>query len=266
MSKVKNKINLRLALVLTFIFTMMMGITALADEKDDAKNALIAMASNGDNISSYVSDTSTSYKNPVMVSINNVPYYFDGDKASEIITAYNNSVATANANTADAQVISDMRGITNGMEIKANTTKAYDLLGGFIPAIQTLLGILVVLITVGTTIFTGLDVAYIAFPTFRNKCEDQKASGSGVFASPNKSAGGETKLRFISDEAQYAVNQAQTLETGKNPLIIYFSKRVVAYMVLAVVLFIFLTGRVTVFTDLALNVVSGVINIIQGAS
>jgi hypothetical protein len=244
--------------------TMLMSLVAFADS--EATSDIQALYNAGQDISGYTSTDQNAYTDAVRVTINGTPYYYSEANSDSIKTIYSNYVTNQAASTADEQAVSDMRDITNGLNISANMTGAYGLLRGFTGIIQTLLGILVVLITVGTTIFTGFDVCYIVFPTFRNKCEDQKASGSGMFAGGTKTASGETKLRFISDEAQYAVNAAQTLETGKNPLIIYFSKRVIAYMVLAVVLFIFLTGRVTVFTDLALKVVSGILDIIQNAS
>jgi hypothetical protein len=80
-----------------------------------------------------------------------------------------------------------------------------------------------------------------------------------------KKANGETKLRFVSDEAQYAVQEC-SLESGKNPLISYFSKRIIAYICVAIILFMFLTGNISLITNMALKVVNGVISVFSSLS
>ena len=57
---------------------------------------------------------------------------------------------------------------------------------------------------------------------------------------------------------------ADTVQSGKNPFVIYFGKRLISYLVLAVLIFILLTGKITVFTTIAVNLVSGLIDIISG--
>jgi hypothetical protein len=260
----RNKISARLLVILTLIMTLVMSMTAFADYSS-AKDAVAAYKNTG-TLSSYVFTTK-----PAGSSIDSwndtstgITYYWDTANESAIISAANSLSAKSTATSNDQQKIEEFSNITNGFGLQADVSGAGALLSGFTGVITTLLGILTVVITIGMTIFTGFDLCYIAFPTFRNTCEEAKQSGSGFMASNKKTSSGETKLKFISDEAQYAVNAAQTTESGKNPFIIYFSKRIVAYMVLAVLLFIFLTGRITIFTDLALKLVSGVLNIIQG--
>lgn len=158
------------------------------------------------------------------------------------------------------KVRDDTIGITEGLEIEANTGAAMETLEGFVPYVNILLGIVVVLITLGLAVFTSFDVCYIVFPIFRNKCEDAKVSGQGPMV--KKSANGGTQLRFVSDEAQYAVNEC-TIESGKNPLTAYFAKRVWAYIIVSIILFILLTGNITIITNLALKVVSYIMDVIS---
>jgi hypothetical protein len=168
-------------------------------------------------------------------------------------------------NSANAQSVgNDLKDITGGLKIDADTTTATNALSGFVPIISTILGLMVILISIGMTIFSVFDLCYIAFPVFRNKCEEAKQSGSGMMVSNKKGADGETKLRLVSDDAQYAVTAADTVQSGKNPFVIYFGKRLLSYIILAILLFILLTGNVTVFTDIALKVVSGILDLIQG--
>ena len=153
---------------------------------------------------------------------------------------------------------------TDDFNLEPDTETASKALDGFKPILSTFLGVLVVLITIGMTIFSAFDIAYIAFPVFRNKCEDAKQTGSGIMASKKQGKNGETKLRFVSDEAQYAVEAADTIESGKNPFSIYFGKRVVSYVLLAIILFILLTGNINLITNIAVRIVSGILELLQG--
>lgn len=160
-----------------------------------------------------------------------------------------------------AKVTDDTVNITNGLDISANTSQATDMLSGVIPIVNIFLGLVVVLITAGLAVFTACDVMYITMPVFRNKCEDAKAAGTGPAVT--KTANGGTKLRFVTDEAIYAVNNCG-LDTGKNPLTVYLGKRVLAYIIVSILLFILLTGNISIITNIAVKVVSGLMNVLQG--
>lgn len=183
-------------------------------------------------------------------------YYIEESKEADAVGAINQAKKNAQAGE-------DVKGITDNLNIGADTQTATTILSGFTGIVSTILGLMVVLITVGMTIFSAFDLCYIAFPVFRNKCEDAKQTGQGIMASNkvNKSTG-ETQLRFVSDDAQYSVVAADTVQSGKNPFVIYFGKRLISYIVLAILLFILLTGNISVFTSLALRVVSGILELI----
>ena len=158
--------------------------------------------------------------------------------------------------------VDDVSDITDGMKIGADTAGATALLSGFAPIISLVIGVIVVLVTMGMTLFTAFDIAYIAFPVFRNKCEEQKMMGGNNIMT-KKGANGESSLRFVTDDAQYAVSQG-TIESGKSPWGIYFRKRIMSYILLAIILFILLTGNISLITNIALNVVSGIMNVLGG--
>ena len=162
----------------------------------------------------------------------------------------------------DNDVSGKVTDLQSGLGIEADTSTATEMMKGFIPVINIVIGALVILISIGMTIFSAFDLCYIAFPVFRNKCEDAKQSGHGLMTKKNKSTG-ETSLRFVSDDAQYAVVAADTTESGKNPFIIYFGKRVISYIVLAILLFILFTGNITVFTNMAISLVQGILDLIS---
>ena len=161
----------------------------------------------------------------------------------------------------NAATVDDVSNITDGLNIGADTGGATALLSGFAPIISLVVGVIVVLVTMGMTLFSAFDIAYIAFPVFRNKCEDAKMQGQGAMV--KKGNNGESALRFVTDDAQYAVTQGN-IESGKSPWAIYFRKRVMSYILLAIILFILLTGNISLITNIALKVVSGIMNVLGG--
>lgn len=161
----------------------------------------------------------------------------------------------------DAENIKDFKDATGNLQIKADVGTASGALIGFSGVINTFLGLIVVVTSMGILLQTGLDICYIVFPEVQNKCEESRQSG-GAFAGKTTS-GGETKMKWVSDEALYSIKTANTLESGKNPLLIYAKKRVAMIIILAVVNFLFLTGRMTILTDIALSLADGILDILQ---
>ena len=161
----------------------------------------------------------------------------------------------------NAATVDDVSTITDGLNIGADTAGATALLSGFAPIISLVVGVIVVLVTMGMTLFTAFDIAYIAFPVFRNTWEEQKMNGTGY--NVKKDSNGNVSLRFVTDDAQYAVSEG-TIENGKSPWGIYFRKRIMSYVLLAIVLFILLTGNISLITNIALNIVSGIMNVLSG--
>ncbi len=150
-------------------------------------------------------------------------------------------------------------------KLNADVGGASELIGdGFKKSFQVFLGLIVTLITVGMTIFTATDLCYIAFPVFRGKMDEAKASGTPGITGRNTKTG-ETTLRIVTEDAQYAMVAADMANTGRNPFLIYFKKRVVSFVVLAVLLFILLTGNINVITNIGVKLASGIINAINGS-
>ncbi|WP_130849183.1 hypothetical protein [Intestinimonas timonensis] len=74
-------------------------------------------------------------------------------------------------------------------------------------------------------------------------------------------ANGGIKLRFVSDEAVYVVENCN-VNQGKSPLTAYLDKRIWAYIIVSVVLFILLTGNINIFTNIALKIVSYIMQVL----
>lgn len=266
-----------LLLIMTLVVTMLgSSLTVFADTETGTtdsntkiKNYLTANAPNGSDRSTWGNARIGSYfkkSTDVPTGTSGYNSHLVGTITWMWKTEDNDSIVAAiDRLEADQEAVDNLTNITDGLNIQADTGTAVTMLQGVTPYISGLLGFMVILISIGMTIFSALDIVYIVFPPFRGKCEEAKQSGSGVLAKQDKNTG-ETKLRFVSDEAQYAVIAAETTQTGKNALTIYFGKRLVSYIVLAIVLFIILTGNITVFTDIAIKAVSGVLEIIQQVS
>lgn len=168
-----------------------------------------------------------------------VYYYKKGDVSS---TATNVKVAEIDVNVA------------------ADVGAANELVSGFEPVIQLVIGILAWAIVIGLPLITALDVAYITIPFFREKTEDMKAKG-GPMVTQGKN--GESKVRWISDEAQHAVATLD-LENGRSPLKTYLMSRIGAFIMVAIILYLLIGGQITVVTQLAVRLVSGIMNILSG--
>jgi len=143
-----------------------------------------------------------------------------------------------------------LQDITQGFTIEADTGAATEMLSGFKPIIELIIGIVVVLITFGMTLFSSFDITYLALPIFRNKADAGKSDGKSW-----------TKL--VTQDAIYAVEQSTTSNDGKNMWMVYLKRRVVSYIFLGIILFILLTGNITVITDIAINMVSGIMGVLN---
>lgn len=159
-----------------------------------------------------------------------------------------------------AKVSSQTQNMQDGLGVEADTEGAMAAMEGFVPVINIILGAITVIITMLLAVFTAFDVCYITFPVFRNKCEEQKASGQGMMV--GKTANGGTKLRWVSDEAQFVVDQCN-VDSGKSPLAAYLGKRIFSYIAVSIILFILLTGNINVITNLALKIVSYIVDMVS---
>lgn len=187
------------------------------------------------------------------VSIEGNNYWYNPEDEEEIIKLGNKldrKVKYAQNNKDTMRAFNDA---TNDQTIHADTKGSYEIIEGFINILSVGFGIIVVLISVGITTLTAIDIAFISLPLFRAELSSRK-----LFQTTD----GSNKIRFVSDDAQYAVLASETNKSELNPLIIYFKNRLFTYMVLAVLLFILLTGKITLLAQLALKLVAGILDII----
>jgi hypothetical protein len=151
--------------------------------------------------------------------------------------------------------------IETELDLSADTAGASDALSGVVPMISLIAGFIIILLTAMMLVFTAIDCVYIAYPAFRNKCEDAKASGNKFQTKTNSN--GETSLRWVTDDAQYAIDKG-TEDPSQNKWMIYLKRRLVSYVMLAIVIYMFFTGNITLIIQVAIKAVSGLMNVISG--
>lgn len=280
------KKNMRLKAVLILLTAMLMcfgsSVTAFAAGDDNKSSSvgtnttISGYLGNIDNYNDIDSNLkqkikrnySTGYK-AYNLKDGTTVYVEPGNETNVSSTINNlNSKAAADQSAANEKYVQKQDSVATDLgqiSVTPNIEKANNMLSGFMPLLNMIVSVVIVGVTLGMTLFTAFDICYIEFPIFRNKCEDAKASGNKMMTRTDSKTG-ETKLRIVTDEAQYAIQAADTIQSGQNPLVIYFKKRFVAILLLAIVLFILLTGNMSVFSKIALKLVSGIISIVQSYS
>ncbi|GHU92674.1 hypothetical protein FACS1894208_00250 [Clostridia bacterium] len=143
-------------------------------------------------------------------------------------------------------------GLLSQAGVAPDTGTAMGLLSGIMPMINTLLGLIVTVISIGMTVFSALDIIYLAFPAFRGTIDNQ-VEGGGKGTKTNKD--GSKSSRFVTDDARTAV--AESSQNQQQPWGRYFKRRIIAYIFLAIILFILLTGNIFSITTLVTNALSG---------
>lgn len=182
------------------------------------------------------------------------------DAVKHKVEQYNSSQANDDIGSID-DAKQQVQQMVQGMNIPADTTTASLMLSGLQPFITTVLGVIVYAVSMGMTVFTVFDLCYIYLPVFREKAAQVAQGGNAVMTKTNKETG-ETKFRFVTDEAMYAV-QTCTVESGKHPASVWIKKRILAYILLGLALFLTLTGNITLIVNIVLNIVAGIVGALQ---
>ena len=244
-----------LVLVMTLIMMFSASITVFASAADLQAWVGERTAAEIGDISKYTTTDSSKYdptKDAIVTTKDGITYYVEGDDVDDALRKIKRFEDADKA-------YDEIENMDAGFDAGADLETATKILKPVSGAVSTVVGIAVVLITLLMTLNTAFDIAYIAFPVIRGKMIDSKNSGGGM---AKKNADGSTSLRFVTDEAQFAVEQVTTQNNGGNAMAIYFKKRVVSYVLLAVMLFILLTGNISLITNLAVKVVMGLMEVL----
>lgn len=258
--------------MITVCMSLMMCMTAFADAQSDLDDAIAAAQNAGVEDSAIeqalvgagATTNSTNYNgtDPV-VSVNGTNYYLTEPQANAAVSSLNNSVTNINnAAAQNSQVVDTVIDQYQTGEIatlfdngKANLTQAAVALDGFTPLLSTLTGILATLAILGTTLFTACDICYLSFPLMHEKMDEAGNNGGGM-STQSKATGG-SKFRFVTDDAVVAYQQ--TSQDGRSPWGAYLKRRGLTFICVALIVFLLLSGQITVLITFTLRMVSGII-------
>ncbi len=147
------------------------------------------------------------------------------------------------------------QGLLNQANVNPDTGTAMALLSGIMPAINVVLGLMVVVISIGMTVFSALDIIYLAFPAFKLMVDNSiEQGGKGTRTTKD----GTVTSRWVTQDAIMAAQDAEN--THGSPWGPYFKRRILAYVFLAAILFILLTGNIFSITTLVTNALQGLFN------
>lgn len=263
-----------------FLASSVAPVTALAYSKSDVEAIYNksgdkgsysdgAYTVNGKSVSGvYSSDAeaqAAGLSSTVHVTLGGHTYSVSQGSLDSLYSAFSSQVASESAAASDksAKGVEDKIGkISTSLNLQADTDSASAALSGFRPLVQTIVGILVVLTMLLTSITTGIDILYVAIPLVRSVFDSGFEGGGGL--SRSTEGGGHT-FRFISDEALAAVKAQDTGESKGNAIWKYTTKRIPYLIALGVCLYIFITGQVGLFINIGVRLVSGFINLLAGA-
>lgn len=275
-----KKLKTVLSLMLAVMLAMMFSMQAFAVDNADVKAAVerqVTLDSEGNipqdsALKSYIHSGTIAMGGDLQLEIGGKPFYIE---QSDIDTVYS---MVSNSGSDDAAVKSDQAATAQNQldkiqqmnKITPNYDRASEILSPFMPYVNALLGIVTTIVVTVMSLLTALDLCYIAIPALRNFMNDNENM-------QKTDSNGKKKLRFVSDEAQYAVDSTvgrsgdSSSKSGGNggytsPWGAYFKTRIVSYIFLAVAITILLTGNITIITNLALKLVGGLMNVLQSLS
>lgn len=206
----------------------------------------------------------------IRIQVGNNTYYMTEAQAGNLVDAANTKAAADKA-AADAEKktttdvknqISGDASVINSTFGKANLEAAGTALSGFSGWIQLMTGILATLAIIGTTLFTAVDICYLAFPVMQGKMNEAGNSGGAMSGTTRN---GEAKFKLVTDDAVEAYQEAHGgggangQGGGGNQWVIYLKKRAFAFIFLAIIIFILLTGKISFIIEIALKAVDGII-------
>ena len=275
--KLKTVLSLMLAVMLAMMFSMQAFAVSNADVKAAVERQVV-LDSEGNipqdsALKTYIHPgTIAGGAGDLQLEIGGKPFYIEQSDINTVYGMVSNSGSDDTAVKADqaATAQNQLDKIQEMNKITPNYDRASEILSQFMPYVNALLGIVTTIVVTVMSLLTALDLCYIAIPALRNFMNDNEGM-------QKTDSNGKKKLRFVSDEAQYAVDSTvgrsgdSSSKSGGNggytsPWGAYFKTRIVSYIFLAVAITILLTGNITIITNLALKLVGGLMNVLQSLS
>ena len=263
----KKKVMAMLAVMM--IMTVMFGSTAVLA----ASNIYDILDSNGTVVGQAEFDTDTTTKENIDVdgagaSTNADVYFVHGGwyyvvtgstsvNGRPVVKSVDQSVLTG----ADKQklkaaeksaAVDKIDAISSTVGMEADLESGAELISPELrELIATVIGGLTIVILTAVGLFTAIDIFYLEVPPLHTQLEE------GAEAKGHVDKNGQAKPRIVSKDACDAYREGS--ENGKNVIIVYLKKRIVAYIAIAVVVFLLLTGQLSAIIKLVLKLISGVL-------
>ena len=117
--------------------------------------------------------------------------------------------------------------------------------------VATVIGALTIVILTAVGLFTALDIFYLVVPML-HQALDEAGESKG-----RTDKNGNVKPRFVSTDACKAYRDAS--ENQKNVILTYLKLRLVAYIAVAIVVFLLLTGQLSAIIKFVLKLISGIL-------
>lgn len=263
------------SLIMTVILTAAMASTAFAASSDDLQMAVVNAKKEGvqydvlqDTVESMgASELATNVELPdgdqiISFIIDDVRYYTTAGNSDKMLKAIQKTAITneTEKNTVDEVRETIKNGPISDLFGQADLNGAANLLSGFTPIITLLCGVFSLGAILSISLFTACDVFYLSFPLLHAKMNDVAESG-GIWAA-NRRDGAGVRFTFVTDDAIYAYDKAQ--ESGTQPWTIYLKRRLVAFIMVSIITFVLLTGKITLVVDIALSITNGIIDTLLG--
>lgn len=203
------------------------------------------------------------------IKINGTTYYLTSDQVNAVSDAANDtikSIESAASDISSAGVSSKINQISQSYKLEANTDGAASAMNGFKDPLELFVGGLVILILLGLTAVSAIDLAYLSIPPLQSFLDSVGDNGGGQGASSSTTKDGQTKFRFISDEAIFAKKKSVNGESYSPAIVIYLKNRIVYIIASAVSVYLLVSGQSAVLIVLALKLISGVLDMMSGAA
>lgn len=264
----RNRLHKRLvSFIIMVCMAISMSLTAFAATQADVTSAIGAASSAGvskEKIAEILGSCDLeSYDSSYLeIEFDGQKYYYEyGSTALDTIVSKlgeargaheEESAASAGTTQEVKKNISTQLG---GLFKPADLTGAATTLASFVGPLTLFTGILATVAILGLSLFTACDVIYLSFPIAHAKM-DSAGAGSGMMGGSTKDGG--TKFRLVTDDAMQVYEE--TSKDGRSPWVPYLKRRGLTFILMAIIIYILLTGKITLIIDISLNLVQGIID------
>lgn len=177
--------------------------------------------------------------------------YFDSDDAGDDDDEEGGNGSYQQGSTDQAtQAIAD---ITEQLKPHADINQGARTLKPIMKIVNLIIGILASAFCILIGLFTAIDILYLVVPALHNSL-DEKAMAKGQTGKD-----GGVKPRLVSEDACQAYNEVMNeANGGKNLLLVYLKKRIGAYIAVGIVLYMLLSGNLSLLVNIVLKALNGV--------